>query len=98
MTKEFLGFLKQYGVVGLAIAVIPGGKLNAFVTSIVNDLFLPLVFQPLLKAAQVDDITKLNFHRIFYGKVIGATIDFSSWPCFFFAKRLFRDTALLIKK
>ena len=28
MTKEFIGFLKQYGVIGLAIAVIIGGKFN----------------------------------------------------------------------
>jgi len=29
MNKEFLGFLKQDGVIGLAIAVIIGGKGNA---------------------------------------------------------------------
>ena len=28
MVKEFVGFLKQYGVIGLAIAVIIGGKFN----------------------------------------------------------------------
>lgn len=28
MLREFLGFLKQYGVVGLAIAVVIGGKLT----------------------------------------------------------------------
>ncbi len=28
MLKEFMAFLKQYGVIGLAIAVIIGGKLN----------------------------------------------------------------------
>jgi len=34
MLREFLAFLKQYGVVGLAIAVIIGGKLNELVGSI----------------------------------------------------------------
>lgn len=76
MTKEFIQFLKQYGVVGLAIAVIIGGKLNELVSSVVNDLFMPLVFQPALKAANVEDIRKLSFNGILYGKVIGATIDF----------------------
>ncbi len=28
MTKEFIGFLKQYGIIGLAMAVIIGGKVN----------------------------------------------------------------------
>jgi large conductance mechanosensitive channel len=76
MTREFIGFLKQYGVIGLAIAVIIGGKLNDFVTSVVNDLFMPIVFKPALQAANVDDIRKLNAGGIFYGKVIGSALDF----------------------
>lgn len=76
MIKEFVEFLKHYGVVGLAIAVIIGGKLNELVTSIVSDLLLPLVFQPALRAAQVDDIRKLSAGGILYGKVLGSAIDF----------------------
>ena len=33
MMSEFFAFLKQYGVIGLAIAVIIGGKANALVTT-----------------------------------------------------------------
>ena len=76
MTKEFLAFLKQYGVIGLAIAVIIGGKLNEFISSVVSDLLMPLVFQPALKAANVDDIRKLSYNGILYGKVIGSAVDF----------------------
>jgi large conductance mechanosensitive channel len=76
MIQEFLSFLKQYGVVGLAIAVILGGKLNEFVTSLVQDLLMPLIFQPALRAAAVDDIRKLSYHGILYGKVLGSAIDF----------------------
>ena len=76
MVKEFVDFLKQYGVVGLAIAVIIGGKLNDLVGSFVNDLLMPLIFKPALQAANVDDIRKLSFEGILYGKVLGATIDF----------------------
>lgn len=76
MLKEFFDFLKQYGVIGLAIAVVIGGKLNEFVSSIVNDLLMPLVFQPALRAAQVDDIRKLSYHGILYGKALGAFVDF----------------------
>jgi large conductance mechanosensitive channel len=77
MLKEFMAFLKQYGVIGLAIAVIIGGKLNELVTSFVNDLLMPLVLQPALKAAAVDDIRKLSYNGVLYGKFIGATIDFT---------------------
>jgi large conductance mechanosensitive channel len=76
LRTEFFDFLKQYGVIGMAIAVIIGGKLNLLVTSLVNDLLTPLIFQPALKAAGVDNIQELSFHGIKYGKVVGASIDF----------------------
>ena len=76
MLKEFIAFLKNYGIIGLAIAVIIGGKPNELVTSLVQDLLMPLVFQPALHAAQVDDIRKLSFNGIFYGKVLGSALDF----------------------
>src|SRR5258708_15684245 len=43
MGKEFMAFLKQYGVIGLAIAVIIGGKANDLVGSIVKGLLMPVV-------------------------------------------------------
>jgi large conductance mechanosensitive channel len=93
MIQEFLDFLKKYGVVGLAIAVIIGGKLNDFVSSLVNDLLMPVIFQPALRAANVDDIKKLSFSGIFYGKVIGAAIDFLvvAVIVFFIAKLVLRE-------
>ena len=50
MIKEFMEFLKQYNVIGLAVAVIIGGKLNELVLSLVNDLLTPLIFNPVLTA------------------------------------------------
>lgn len=99
MIKEFIAFLKEYGVVGLAIAVIIGGKLNALVTSFVNDLMMPLVFQPALKAANVNAIAELQFHGIFYGKVIGAAIDFLivAAVVFLIAKIVLREKTVVKK-
>jgi large conductance mechanosensitive channel len=93
MVKEFITFLKNYGVIGLAIAVIIGGKLNEFVTSVVQDLLMPLVFQPALKAAQVDDIRKLSYNGILYGKVVGSAIDFLivAFVVFMIAKFILRE-------
>lgn len=96
MMKEFVGFLKQYGVVGLAIAVIIGGKLNDLVSSLVNDLVVPLIFQPALRAANIDDIRKLSYNGILYGKVVGATIDFLvvAGIVFLFAKLVLKESAV----
>ncbi|MCC6276895.1 MAG: MscL family protein [Oligoflexia bacterium] len=96
MIKEFVSFLKQYGVVGLAIAVIIGGKLNELISSVVNDLLMPLIFQPALQAAQVDDVRKLSVNGIFYGKVLGAAIDFLvvAGLVFLFAKLVLKEESV----
>lgn len=93
MMKEFVGFLKHYGVIGLAIAVVIGGKANELVSSLVNDLLMPVIFQPALKAANVEDIRKLSYHGVFYGKVIGTAIDFLivAFVVFLFAKYVLKE-------
>lgn len=99
MVKEFVAFLKLYGVVGLAIAVIIGGKLNELVTSVVQDLLMPLLFQPALRAAQVDDIRKLSYNGILYGKVVGSFIDFIivAFVVFAIAKLVLKEQAVAKK-
>lgn len=93
MVKEFVGFLKQYGVIGLAIAVIIGGKLNLLVTSLVNDLITPVILQPALKAAGVSSIYELSYNGVMYGKVLGAGIDFLvvAFLVFVFAKKVMKE-------
>lgn len=96
MIKEFISFLKNYGVIGMAIGVIIGGKLNELVSSLVNDLLMPLVFRPALQAAQVDDIRKLSINGIFYGKVVGSAIDFMivALVVFAIAKFILRESSV----
>ncbi len=76
MLQEFVAFLKAYGIIGLAMAVVIGGKLNDFVGSLVNDLLMPLLLKPALEAAQVQEVRQLSAGGILYGKVLGAGIDF----------------------
>lgn len=93
MYREFMDFLKVYGVIGLAIAVLIGGKLNLLVTSLVNDLLTPLLFQPALKAAGVDNIYQLSYNGIMYGRVVGALIDFTvvAFIVFLFARKVIKE-------
>jgi large conductance mechanosensitive channel len=93
MLNEFFAFLKHYGVIGLAIAVVIGGKLNELVSSVVNDLLMPLVFQPALKAARVDNIRELSYNGILYGKVLGTLVDFLiiAFIVFLFAKWVLKE-------
>lgn len=99
MMKEFFAFLKNYGVVGLAIAVIIGGKLNLLITSLVSDLLTPLIFQPALEAAGVKNIAQLSFNGIMYGKVVAAMIDFMivAFIVFIFAKKVMKEEVVTKK-
>jgi len=99
MVSEFLAFLKHYGVIGLAIAVIIGGKLNLLITSVVNDLLTPLIFQPALKAAGVEKIADLAFNGILYGKVVASLIDFLivAFIVFIFAKKVMKEEVVAKK-
>lgn len=99
MMKEFIAFLKNYGVIGLAIAVIIGGKLNELVTSVVNDLVMPLILKPALEAAHVDDIRKLSAGGILYGKVLGTGLDFLivAGLVFLFAKYVLKEATVAKK-
>ena len=97
--REFMGFLKTYGVIGLAIAVIIGGKLNLLVTSLVNDLLTPLILQPALNAAGVSRLTQLSWNGVLYGKVLASLLDFMvvAFIVFFFAKKVMKED-LVAKK
>lgn len=93
MLKDFKTFLTKYGVIGLAIAVIIGGKLNLLVTSLVNDLITPIILQPALKNAGLSDINSLQISGIFYGKVLSALIEFVivAFLIFLFSRKFLKE-------
>jgi large conductance mechanosensitive channel len=43
MIQEFMEFLKEYKVIPLAIAFIMGAAATALVTSLVNDMIMPVI-------------------------------------------------------
>lgn len=93
MLSEFTAFLKQYGVIGLAIAVIIGGKANALVSSIVEGILMPIVtfFVPggAWRTATLD-VGSVHF---LLGPVIGAGVDFAivAFLVFWFAKKVLKE-------
>ena len=99
MFNDFLKFLKNYGVVGMAIAVIIGGKLNEFVSSLVNDLLMPVILKPALETAGVSNIKELSYNGILYGKVIGTAVDFLivAFLVFCFAKIVLKEETVTKK-
>ncbi len=76
MWRDFIKFIQRGNVIDLAVAVIIGGAFGAIVTSLVNDIIMPLIgiitgginFAGL--AAQVGQAT------VAYGKFIQAVVNF----------------------
>jgi large conductance mechanosensitive channel len=97
MREEFLAFLKQYGVIGLAIAVILGGKLNALVTALVDGVLMPAVTFFLPGGAWRTATLDVGPVHFVLGPMFGAAIDFLivAWLVFWFSKRVLRQETVL---
>ena len=97
MGKEFMAFLKQYGVIGLAIAVVIGGKVNAVVSALVDGIVMPIVGL----IAPGGNWREMGFHLqanneaslIKVGAFLGATVDFLlvALLVFWFAKKVLKE-------
>jgi large conductance mechanosensitive channel len=74
--KEFKEFALKGNVVDLAIAVIIGAAFGAIVSSLVDDVVTPLLLTPALKAAHAEDLDKLAWGTVKYGKFLAAVIKF----------------------
>jgi large conductance mechanosensitive channel len=74
--KEFKDFALKGNIVDLAVAVIIGGAFGAIVASMVADVITPLLLSPALKAAHAEDLDKLTWGAVKYGKFLAAVINF----------------------
>lgn len=79
MLKEFSHFVREKGVLGLAVAVIVGGAVTKVVSALVEDVINPILGILMGKAG---DLTSYIFtipgtsSSIKYGNLISVVIDF----------------------
>lgn len=76
MVKEFVSFLKQYGVIGLAIAVIIGGKFNELLKAFVDGLLMPIVGALTPSGDWRQLVLALGPVKIQVGLMLGSLVDF----------------------
>jgi large conductance mechanosensitive channel len=76
MLKEFQAFINRGNVIDLAVAVIIGGAFNAIITSIVNDLIMPLIGMLLGGIDFTSLALTVNDAKITYGNLIQAILNF----------------------
>ena len=99
MLGEFIAFLKQYGVIGLAIAVIVGGKANALVTTLVDGVLMPIVAFFIPGGAWRTATLDMGSVHFLLGPIIGAGIDFLvvAWLVFWFSKKVLKEQTVTKK-
>ena len=76
MIKELKEFLFKGNVLDLAVAVVMGAAFNAIISSLVGDIITPLILNPALKAANVENIADLAWNGVKYGSFLSAIINF----------------------
>ena len=76
MLKDLKNFLLRGNVVDLAVGVIIATAFGAIITSFVNDIITPLLLNPALEAAKVQNIAELAWNGVTYGKFLSAVINF----------------------
>ena len=76
MLKDLKDFLLRGNVVDLAVGVIIATAFGAIINSFVNDIITPLLLNPALEAAKVQNIAELAWNGVTYGKFLSAVINF----------------------
>lgn len=75
MLKEFKAFLMRGNVMDLAVAVIIAGAFGAIVSSIVNDIFMPIIGTIIGESFNSLSLN-INGVDVFYGRFIQAVVNF----------------------
>ena len=76
ISAEFMAFLRKYGVIGLAIAVIIGGAAGSLVSALVSDILMPLITFFIPGGAWREATLAIGPAILSLGHFIGAVIDF----------------------
>ena len=74
--RDFQAFILKGNVIDLAVAVIIGGAFGKIITSLIEDIITPVLLNPALKAANVEDLARLQFNGIKYGVFLASVINF----------------------
>jgi len=74
---EFMTFLKNYQVIGLAIAVIIGTAATKMVTAMVNDIIMPVIAVLIPGGEWRTAVVEVGPIKFLLGDFVGALIDFA---------------------
>lgn len=74
--KGFIDFIREQGVVGLAVGFILGGAVSKTVASLVENIINPLIGVILGKVNLADKVLSMGGVSLKYGAFVGTIVDF----------------------
>lgn len=93
MVKEFVAFLKEYQVIGLAIAVIIAGKAGELVKALVDQLIMPFIGLMVPGGDWRSMVFTISDTKFGVGVILGAAVDFTivAFFIFMFVKHVMKE-------
>lgn len=93
MLKEFKDFLKEYKIIGLAIAFIMGVAATTLVKALVDNIIMPIITPFIPGGAWQTATFSLGPIVISWGAFLAALINFViiAWVVFVIAKKLLKE-------
>src|SRR5438128_12248880 len=93
ITNGFISFLKEYGIIGLAIAVIIGAAVGKLVSALVADIIMPIVTFFIPGGNWRQAIFSIGPIHLAIGDFVGAMLDFLiiAFVVYLIAKWILKD-------
>ncbi len=90
---EFKEFIKEYAIIGMAIAFIMGGATKDLVKSLVNDIIMPLLVPVISGEAWQEATFTIGSIAIKWGSFLSALINFGvlALVVFLIAKKILKE-------
>lgn len=91
--KEFMDFIKEYKVVGLAIAFVMGVAATTLIKSLVDNIVMPIITSFIPGGVWQTAVWHIGPIALGWGAFLGALINFLiiAWVVFMVAKFILRE-------
>ncbi|MDQ5951133.1 MAG: large conductance mechanosensitive channel [Patescibacteria group bacterium] len=75
--RGFINFIREQGIIGLAVGFLLGGSASRVVSSLVNDVINPLVGLGLVRVGELKDLTiPIADAQVLIGNFLATVLDF----------------------
>ena len=93
MLKEFLSFLKEYKIIGLAFAFVMGAASTSLVNSLVKDIIMPVINPLLLNGGWQEATLSIGPVMLRWGAFLAELLNFAilAIVVFIIAKKILKQ-------